>query len=121
MAVVYELDEIDGKKKPFFNWFCTLEDVWLHLRIKMDGDNFYGNIYDSLVEILEKNWSDQPEMDSAEIMMLFFKACALCTKKNKKPFYISVQKINDRRNKTNEIWWNVVWYATKGGKNESVS
>lgn len=93
---VYEIDEKDGKKKPFWNLFGTLEDLWLHIRIKMEGDNLYGNIYEELVEIMKQKKSANPEYDSAEIMLLFMKACANCTKKDKKPFFITIKKLNDK-------------------------
>lgn len=96
LGFVYEIDEKDGKKKPFWNLFGTLEDLWLHVRIKMDWDNFYWNIYTELVEIMKWKKSLNPEYDAAEIMILFMKACANCTKKDKTPFFIIVKKLNDK-------------------------
>jgi hypothetical protein len=52
-----------------------------------------------LVEILKKKKTLTPDLDAAEIMILFFKACVEATKQHKKPFYISVKKLNGKHPK----------------------
>jgi len=36
LSAFFSLDTVDGKHKPFFNGVATMEDLGLHLRLKID-------------------------------------------------------------------------------------